>query len=56
MYAIVGKKVENVGLLLDCGADVEKANKGGKIFRVLLGKYGCEKKGKRNFHLGHSRC
>ena len=37
MYAVQGKKMENVELLLECGADVEKAdNKGSSIFLVLL--------------------
>ena len=31
-------------LLLDCGADVEKKDIDGKTFRLLLGKYGFEKK------------
>ena len=37
MYAIEEKKLENVKLLLDCGANVEKTDKCGKRFRVLLG-------------------
>ena len=36
IYAIEWNKLENVKLLLDCGADVEKANKDGETFRVLL--------------------
>ena len=36
MYAIEGKNLEVVKLLLDCGADVEKVTKTGKTFRVLL--------------------
>ena len=36
MYGIEGKKLENVKLLLDSGADVEKANKNGKTFGVVL--------------------
>ena len=34
MYAIDEKNLENVKLLLVCGADVEKAKKDGKAFRV----------------------
>ena len=39
IYAIQGNKLENVKLLLECGADAEKADKIGKTFRVLLEKY-----------------
>ena len=46
MYATVGKKLENVKLLLDCGAEVEKKNKRGNTFRALLGKYGKKRKWK----------
>ena len=35
MYAINGKKLENVRLLLDRGADVEKVNSRGKTFLLL---------------------
>ena len=35
MYAIKGKKLENVELLLDSGADVEKTDKDGKISGIL---------------------
>ena len=36
IYAIEGKKLENEHHLLDCGADVGKAKKDGKTFRVLF--------------------
>ena len=36
MHAIEGKKPQNVQLLLDCGADVEKTNKHGNTFRAHL--------------------
>ena len=36
VVAIKGKNLEIVKLLLDCGVDVEKTTKDGKIFRVLL--------------------
>ena len=36
MFAIQKKQMENIKLLLDCGAYVEKANKDGETFRVLL--------------------
>ena len=35
-YAIKWKKLENVKLLLDRGADLEKTDKNGKTFLVLL--------------------
>ena len=38
MYAIYGEKLENAKLLLDCGADVKRAKKDGKVFLVLLEK------------------
>ena len=44
MYAISEKNLKNVRLLLECGADVKKANNNGKGFRVLLAKYDFEKK------------
>ena len=36
MYAIQGKKMENVKLLLENGADVAKADKEGSTFLVIL--------------------
>ena len=48
MLAIEGRKLENVKLLLDCGAEVEKTNKRGNKFRVLSGKYDFEK-GRKKF-------
>ena len=36
IYAIEGNKLENVKLLLNCGADVKKAKKDGKAFRALF--------------------
>ena len=44
IFAIVGNKLENVKLLIECGADVEKVDDEGKTFRVILGKYDLEKK------------
>ena len=35
MFAIQEKKLENVKLLLKCGADVEKVDKMGKTFGIL---------------------
>ena len=34
-FAIVQKNLEDVKLLLECGADMEKADKYGKTFREL---------------------
>ena len=53
MYAVHEKNLENVMLLLDCGADVEKATELGKTFRPLLTKYDFAKKRKK-FRLGQS--
>ena len=44
MYATAGKKPENVKLLLDCGAEVEKKNIRGKTFRAHLKKLVSKKK------------
>ena len=47
LYAVEGNKLENVKLLLECGADVEKGNNDGNTIRVLLGKHDFWKKEKK---------
>ena len=52
MVAVGQKKLENVKILLEWEADVERADMDGKTFVVRLGQYGFENKSKEKLLVG----